>query len=135
MPFPIDKQFIEETEKKLGVTFPPIFKAKMIQMNGGELFTEGDEYWILYPFFDKSSTKRISRTCNHIELETKDALKWENFPRNAIAIARNDCGDQLILLPIKPGSTTFGDTIYIWQHEGEAEDIVIAASNINELLS
>lgn len=131
MPFPIDKQFIEETEKRLGVIFPPIFKAKMIQMNGGELFTEDDD-WNLYPFLDKSSTKRISRTCNHIELETKDALEWENFPRNGIPIANNGCGDQLILLPSHKGSINLGDAIYLWRHEEEAPTLV--APNINILI-
>lgn len=132
MPFPVDNQFIEETEKELGIVFPPLFKAKMIRMNGGELLTTDDESWILYPFFDKSSTKRIARTCNHIGLETKDAREWTNFPSKAIAIGSNGCGDQLILLPNQK-STTLGETIYIWRHEDEEGCAVAVASNINNL--
>jgi hypothetical protein len=37
--------------------------------NGGEILTEEDE-WQLFPIFDKTDKKRISRTANHIVLET-----------------------------------------------------------------
>ena len=72
----------------------------MAQVNGGELTTEDDD-WQLFPFFDKSDNKRISRTCNHIILETNQAKQWENFPVNGIAIGSNGCGDLLLLLPTK----------------------------------
>ena len=37
MPFPVDIKYIEDAERDLGVTFPPIYKAKMLQENGGEV--------------------------------------------------------------------------------------------------
>ena len=98
MPFPLDPKYIQETEDELGLLFPEKFKNKMGNENGGEIITDEDE-WQLYPFFDKSDNKRISRTCNHIGLETKQAKEWDNFPPNAIAIATNGCGDHLVLLP------------------------------------
>ena len=100
MAFPIELKYIIETEKELGIEFPISFKTKMIQENGGEFTTEEDE-WQLFPFFDKSDNKRISRTCNHIVLETKNTKKWANFPVDGIAIASNGCGDNLIFLPFE----------------------------------
>ncbi len=70
MPFPIDEKYIAQTEQQLGVIFPPRFKVKMIQMNGGEVIAD-DDVWKLFPFFDQSDKKRIKRTCNHIMVETR----------------------------------------------------------------
>lgn len=100
MSFPIDEKYIAETEKELGILFPENFKSKMMKENGGELMTDDDD-WNLYPFFDKSDKKRISRTCNHIGLETKQAKNWNNFPSNRIAIGSNGSGNHLVLLPTK----------------------------------
>lgn len=129
MAFPVDLKYIIETEEELGVSFPALFKEKMIAENGGEAITENDN-WNLYPFFDKSGKKRISRTCNHIVLETKQAREWDNFPVNAIAIAGNGCGDYLILL--SGNNEKLGEYIYLWHHEtGDYEQV---AENINELI-
>nr|WP_315169788.1 SMI1/KNR4 family protein [uncultured Flavobacterium sp.] len=130
MAFPIDIKYIIETEQELGLAFPDNFKSKMTQVNGGELMTEDDD-WQLFPFFDKSDNKRISRTCNHIILETNQAKQWENFPVNGIAIGSNGCGDLLLLLPTKEDNRKLSDEIFIWFHEtGETEKI---ANSINEL--
>jgi hypothetical protein len=116
MPFPVDIQYIIETEQEIGLVFPDSFKAKMKQENGGELMTEDDD-WQVIPFFDKSDKKRISRTCNHILLETKQARSWDNFPSNGITIASNGSGDFLLLLPTKENDKKLSDEIYIWFHE------------------
>ncbi|WDF60072.1 SMI1/KNR4 family protein [Flavobacterium sp. KACC 22758] len=131
MAFPIDIKYIIETEEELDIKFPPLFKEKMIEENGGEAVTEDDD-WNLYPFFDKSDKKRISRTCNHIVLETNEARKWSNFPLSGIAIASNGCGDQLILLPFDNNSQKLSEKIYFWSHEtGEIKEV---AENIQELI-
>ncbi|SHL44748.1 SMI1 / KNR4 family (SUKH-1) [Flavobacterium saccharophilum] len=131
MAFPIDVKYIIETEEHLGVEFPYEFKQKMINQNGGELITE-DYDWQLYPFFDKSDKKRISRTCNHIILETKQAKEWHNFPENAVAIATNGCGDYLILLPLEKDAKQLSEKIYSWFHEkGEIKEVT---KNITELI-
>ena len=130
MAFPIDIKYIIEAEEELGFEFPTSFKEKMIEENGGDVQTEND-YWNLYPFFDKSDKKRISRTCNHIILETKEAKKWNGFPVNAIAIAGNECGDQLVFLPLDNDNRKLSEKIYFWYHEtGELEKV---AENIQEL--
>ncbi|MDM1347885.1 SMI1/KNR4 family protein [Myroides marinus] len=132
MPFPIELKYIVQTEEELGVLFPDQFKTKMMQENGGELTTKEDD-WQVYPFFDRSDKKRISRTCNHIGLETKQARSWRNFPTNAIAIASNGSGDYLILLPETGNEKQLGEVIYSWWHEeGIPQQI---ADSINDLLN
>ncbi len=130
MPFPLDKKFIDETEKELGVTFPKKFVQKMLNDNGGEVSTDNDD-WTLYPFFDKTDKKRISRTCNHIGLETKKAKEWTTFPGSGIAIGTNGTGDQLILLVDTTNDKILCEDIYIWKHE--TGDIVKVADSITEL--
>ncbi|WP_114789986.1 SMI1/KNR4 family protein [Niabella yanshanensis] len=131
MPFPLDVKYIVETEEELEVFFPEHFKAKMIKENGGPLATQYD-YWHLYPFFDQSNHKRISRTCNHIGLETRLARNWRNFPADAIAIASNGSGDHLVLLPISKLNKQLSDAIFTWYHEtGKTEKV---AERIDELL-
>ncbi|QES87350.1 SMI1/KNR4 family protein [Rhizosphaericola mali] len=131
MPFTLNEKYIIETETELGILFPKSFKAKMIEENGGELITEDDD-WQLFPFFDKTDKKRISRTCNNIALETKQAKKWNNFPNNGIAIARNGSGDYLILLPIKENSKILSEEVYTWFHEtGQTEKV---ADDISHLI-
>ena len=131
MPFPVDIKYIIETEQELGLVFPDSFKSKMTQENGGELLTEDDD-WQMYPFFDKSDNKRISRTCNHIVLETKQARSSYNFPDNGIAIASNGSGDNLILLPLDNDNKKLREEIYLWKHEtGNIQEV---AKTINELI-
>ena len=130
MPFPVNIKYIIETEQELGLVFPDSFKSKMKKENGGELTTEDDD-WQLFPFFDKSDNKRMSRTCNHIILETIQARSWDNFPDNGVAIASNGSGDNLILLPLENDNQKLREEIYLWQHE--TGDIQQVAKTIDEL--
>lgn len=116
MPFPVDRVHIDATEKELGVHFPLAFKSKMLESNGGEIDI-GDDMWQLFPILDKSDSKRLSRTCNHIGLETKNAREWRNFPPSAIAVGANVSGDLLILLPEADDTVQLGESLHIWQHE------------------
>ena len=131
MAFPIDEQYITETEKQLGLKFPLTFKEKMKIENGGGIET-ADDSWTIHPFFDKSDVKRIKRTTNNIILETKNSREWDNFPTTGIAIGDNGSGDKLILLPTENDPTQLSDKIYFWSHEtGEITEI---ADHINELI-
>ena len=132
MPFPVDKKYIDDTEKEFGLLFPQTFIDKMTIENGGELSTDYDD-WQLIPFFDKSDKKRISRTCNHIGLETKNAQEWDSFPKDVVTIGQNGCGDFLVLKPNPTDNKKLLDTIFIWRHEtGELEKI---ADSIQDLFS
>lgn len=131
MPFPIERKYIIETEKELGVEFPESFKAKMEVENGGEATTEEDN-WFLIPFFDKTDNKRISRTANHIVKETIEAKKWDSFPQNGVVIADNGSGDHLILLPDTNEQKKLKEEIYEWLHE--TGEITQVAKNIVEIV-
>lgn len=121
MPFPVEEKYIMETETNLNVKFPTKFKLKMMEDNGGEI-EKDDFYYELFPFFDKLDKKRISRTCNHIELETQNAREWENFPPNAIAIGEDGGGNYAVL--IHNGNGVLGEEVYDWFHEtGELEEV------------
>ncbi len=136
MPFPVDLKYIQETERELQIQFPEKFKAKMMKSNGGELLmstndeVDEDSPWQLFPFFDQSDRKRLSRTCNHIGLETKQMREWLNFPCNGIAIAKDSGGDMLILLPDKNSPEMLQETIFTWQHE--TGEIIEVASSIEQ---
>jgi hypothetical protein len=116
MPFPVDTKYVIETERKLGVTFPASFVARMVKDNGGEASIPPDA-WQLYPFLDTSDRKRLARTCNGIVRETTQAKKWSAFPADAIAIGSNGCGDQLVLLPQPNAPDCLGREVYWWAHE------------------
>jgi len=116
MPFPVEEQYIQETEKSLNIKLSTSFKDLMKNNNGGTIITD-DDYWEIHPFFDKSDKKRLSRTCNHIFKETEKAKDWSNFPNNAIAIASNGGGDILVFLHENNISS---DIIYLWSHESGA---------------
>ena len=99
----------------------------MTKNNGGEWIVNDFEFQ-LYPFFDKSDKKRISRTCNHIGLETKKAREWQGFPDNAVAIGDDGFGNHIILTHDGNGEMT--ETIYFWDHKGgQIEEI---AQSIDE---
>jgi hypothetical protein len=130
MPFPVDEQFILETERELGLTFPVTFKSRMKKENGGEIEAT-DDTWTIYPFFDKSDIKRVKRTTNSILLETKNARKWDNFPANAIVIGENAGGDKLILMPADATPEQLSENIFMWLHE--TGEVVKLADNFDEL--
>ncbi len=131
MPFPIEEKYIEATEKELNVIFPPKFKERMIKDNGDTLSSRRPyvEHIQLHPFFDKSSKKRISRTCNHIGLETKNEKEADyGFPENAITIGNDGSGNQIILM--HNGNSVLEETVYFWNCKtGKVKKI---GKNIND---
>lgn len=130
MPFPVEEKYIIETEKELSVLFPIQFKNRMMQLNGGEVVSDEFEFE-LFPFFDKTDKKRISRTCNHIVLETKNAREWIDFPENSVAIGNDGFGNLLLIM--HNGNGNLGDEIFFWNHE--TGDIEKVADSINEFKS
>lgn len=116
MPFPVDIKFINETERKLGVKFPPSYLIRMVKSNGGEVATPPD-VWQLYPIFDTSNKKRLKRTCNDVVRETKSARDWPDFPQDAVAIGSNGGGDQLVFIPQIGSPEMLAHELYWWDHE------------------
>ena len=118
MPFPVEVALIQEAERQLGRKLPMDLRVRLHRENGGGLQAAGD-VWQLFPVFDPSDRKRITRTANHIVCETQAARRWSGFPEDAIAIGANGGGDLLI---IQAGS----DDIEFWDHEtGESEPVEV----------
>lgn len=120
MAFNLEEKFVLQVEVELDAVLPQSYKVSMQKSNGGEIEVAGD-IWEQYPIFDKSDRKRIARTCNHIIAETKSSEGFGNFPTNALAIAGNGRGDQLVFIK---QSNSYTDSIYIWSHEtGELDRV------------
>lgn len=119
--FPVSEEQIARTEVELGRRFPPVYRAAIMEHNGGMAFTDDDE-WQIHPIKDSSDPKRLNRTCNDVILETRSARDWRGFPGEAVAIAGNGSGDVMILLPFDAGS--FGDPVHVFRVEsGEVEAV------------
>jgi hypothetical protein len=129
MSFNLDQKYIIERENELGAKLPSSYKEAMLSSNGGKIDVAGDS-WELYPIFDKSDRKRISRTCNNIISETESNQEWEGFPANAIAVASNGCGDSMVFLKAE---TKYNDELYIWSHE--TKELTKVANKFTEVAS
>lgn len=130
MPFNLSEEQLVLTEKELGSSLPHEYREAMKSDNGGEAQTEEDD-WELYPIKDTSDRKRISRTCNHIIVETESCRGFGNFPENAIAIAGNGLGDQMVFIK---ESGQYQSTVYLWLHEtGELQELAASFSEIEKL--
>lgn len=128
--FDLSEEQIKRTEEELGAKLPHEYREAMKIDNGGEASTEEDD-WEFYPIKDTSDRKRLSRSCNHIINETESCHGFGNFPENAITIAGNGLGDQMVFL--KKGDS-FGGTVYLWLHEsGEIQQLAGSFSEIEKL--
>ena len=127
MPFDLGEPFIIAAESRLGARLPAAYRSAMLRSNGGELVVEDDD-WMLYPIADTSDRKRLSRSANHIIKETQACRQWRAFPDDALAIATNGAGDQLVFL--KRGAE-FEATVYLWSHESGSLERV--ADDFSEL--
>lgn len=116
MPFDIAESFILAAERELGAALPSSYRESMRCANGGDIETEADS-WQLYPISDTSDRRRLSRTANHVIQETNLCRGLPGFPQDALAIASNGAGDQLVLL--KRGAA-FDPAVYAWSHETAA---------------
>jgi len=95
----------------------------MRQKNGAEI-TTFDDQWNLFPFFDTSDKKRISRTCNHIVKETHYARETHYFPDSGVVVGENGAGDYLIFLPDDEKKGYIKTMFFIWLHEtGEVKKV------------
>lgn len=114
--FPVKSAYIEEMEFRLGITFPVVFKNRMMKENGGQI-KAGGHIWHLFPFFDELDIHRMINTCDHIGIITLQARKWVLFPQEAVVIGSNTAGDLLILLPEKYHPAQLAECIYSWNRQ------------------
>ncbi len=130
MPFNLSEEQLALTEKELGVNLPHEYREAMKLDNGGEASTEEDD-WELYPIRDTSDRKRLSRTCNHIINETNSCKGFGNFPENALAIAGNGLGDQMVFIK---ETGQFLRKVFLWLHEtGELKELAASFNEIEKL--
>lgn len=113
MPFPLDDKYLRSAEEELDAMLPDGYRRAMMAANGGEVAGDVDD-WYLYPIMDGTDKKRLARTCNDVVAETKRLTEWERFPRQALAIAHNGEGDQLLFLR---ANDRFEAAVYRWSHE------------------
>ena len=113
MPFTLDDKFLLSAEEKLGAKLPESYRQAMMAANGGEVASGLDD-WYLYPIMDSTDRKRLARTCNDVVAESMRLAEWERFPRQALAIANNGEGDQLLFLR---SDDRYGPAVYCWSHE------------------
>jgi hypothetical protein len=130
MPFPTEERYIRDAELKLGVSFPPSLRARLLVANGGEVEVD-DDTWQLHPVFDATDRTRIKRTANHIVRETASAREWSGFPPDAVAIGNNGTGDRLVLQPSPNDPRSLGETVFFWDHE--TGELTEAAGSLGEL--
>lgn len=126
----VEIRYIEELEKEIGLKFPDIYKARMVEQNGGVIETK--EYdWHLFPFFDKSDPVKIMSTCDHIGIETRNAKVWDEFPEDAVAIGKNEYGDLIILSPDQDQQGMLSEIVYLWVRE--TGEVIEFAKNIHQV--
>jgi len=113
MPFTLDDKYVRSAEEKLGSKLPDSYRQAMMAANGGEV-ASNSESWYLYPIMDSSDRKRLARTCNDVIAETAQFAGWDRFPSQALAIANNGEGDQLLFLR---SADLFEAAVYCWCHE------------------
>ena len=113
--FPTTEARIAAAERDLGVKLPGEYRMRLMARNGGELSTAGDD-WQVFPVLDTTSGEKVARSANHIASETKKARDQEGFPKDAVAIASNDAGDYLVLMPAR-SSGHLDPQVHLWNHE------------------
>jgi hypothetical protein len=98
-------------EARLGRRLPESHRQRLIRNNGGQIRAARQD-WTLFPVWDPTDRRTMSRTAGHIIRENEALLRdWPDvLPTGYIAIADNGGGDCLVL---GPGS----DDVWHWDHE------------------
>jgi len=118
MAFPVSERRVETAEQQLGRSLLPEHRARLLRNNGGEVFCDGDS-WQLHPVWDDTDRRTIARTTNHIVRETEEAMSWDDFPRDAVAVASDGSGNILV---VRSGR----HEVERWDHEtGECSIVTV----------
>lgn len=130
MSFRVDSKCVQETEQKLGVTFPSMFRGMLLRDNGGSVDAAGETWW-LHPILDTGDGKRAGRTCDDMVRETTSARSRPGFPPAAVAIGNNGGGDELILLPKPEKPSELDPAVFRWDHK--THEVQRLAGDFSEL--
>lgn len=126
MPFDLDERDVAEAG--LGARLPESYRTAMMAKNGGE-YEKDHRVWFFYPILDKSDKKRMARTSNHVLSETATSRTYGHFPNDALAIASDDEGNQLVL---RRSGSEFEDAVFVWDHD--TGEITRIANDFSELI-
>ena len=113
MPFDLSDEQLTSTESDIGAVFPETYRLRMKEDNGGAIFAKSD-YWNLIPIRDTSDRKRVSRTANHVLVETESFSGFPHWHDNALAIAENGAGDALVMFQ---QGVQISHQVFYWSHE------------------
>lgn len=116
MPFSTSEAVIATEEGRLAIRLPASFREYLKRSNGGDVAARGD-HWQIFPAFDTSDRKHMSRTANHLARETALARHWTGFPPTAVAFAANGAGDRLVFLPLNEAAQELDSAVFHWDHE------------------
>lgn len=110
-------EYILQAEQVLGFRLPDWLRQRLLKANGGEIYTE-DDNWQLYSVLDVRDRKHAIRSATHLVQETHVARALPEFPANAIAIADNGAGDRLILSAEFQTLPEHQAWAWLWAHDG-----------------
>jgi hypothetical protein len=122
MSFELSEAQLSRAEGLLGARFPESYRRAMLLHNGGAREVDG-EVWELLPIDDHRSIRRWSRTGEDVLGWTDEFRMWRTWPKSAISIARNGCGDALLFLK---EHGRMGPEVYVWRHETGAVEKIAA---------
>lgn len=94
----------------MGRTFPDVLRQRLMSENGGQIDDAEEGYWFLFPVYDDSDRRHLKRSANHMVKETESWRSRAGFPQDAIAVAEDQAGNAIVLLP-------GDDSFYVWDHE------------------
>jgi len=118
--FDLSEEQLKITESDVGAMFPDSYRLYMMRSNGGACSAKSDN-WNIIPIRDASDRKRLSRTANHVLIETKSFSEFPNWHEGAFAIAENGTGDALVMF-LK--DMKFEPQIFYWRHENGSLELV-----------
>jgi hypothetical protein len=120
MPFALTEVQLSKSEEVIGARFPSAYRERIKRLNGGAVLAAAD-VWQVIPIRDTTDRKRLSRSANHVILETRAFSNWRYWHENAYAIAENGSGDALVIFRKGPG---FEPEVFVWRHEDGAIELV-----------
>ncbi|WP_242919724.1 SMI1/KNR4 family protein [Pontibacter liquoris] len=106
---------VKLAEELLGVKFPDSYRASLLR-DSAEIVKSNLSEWVVFPIPGEIRRGQEGHLYKELITENEDARRWDNFPNGALAIAGNDCGDYLVLLPSGEGSNELSDNVHYWWH-------------------
>ncbi len=118
----IDRSHVERAEETLGVVFPPLYRAWILEKNGGTVRFR-DEEWTVNPLFDDTDRRTMRKTASHLVADTLFVRGYPTFPGNGVSIAQANVA-RLVLMPRGDDPKVLGEHVYYWDADLELFEVV-----------